>query len=326
VSSLDRAQGCLIALAAGDALGAPTEGMTQTEIAERFGRVEDFQDADSAGTDDTEYAVLTAIAATRHGHALTSADVAAVWREALTRQDGGFAGAGFSEMIALGGLRSGLAPPATGIRNPERWSDGAAMRVAPLGLLCAGDPTEAARLAAEDARVSHSGDGVWAAQAVAAAVAVAAGGGGWREALDAGAAALPPDSWTARTVGRALGIVAETPDAVAAEVRLYREISLFHYPWADAAPEALALAFGVIAAHEGDVLGAIFAGVNMGRDSDTIAAMAGAVCGALVGIDGLPAAWPERVRHVSGRCISATRGQDLLRIAEGLVARAEAVA
>jgi ADP-ribosylglycohydrolase len=324
MTRVDRARGCLVGLAVGDAMGAPTEGMTRTEIAARFGWVDDFLTADASGTDDTEYAVLTARAALRHGTAMTSEHVADVWLEAVARQDGGFHGAGFSELIALAGLLEGRRPPGTGIRNPERWSDGAAMRVAPLGLLCAGDPAEAARLAGEDARVSHSGDGVWAAQAVAAAVAVAAGGGSWRAALDAGVAALPERSWTARTVHRALAIVAETPDPAAADERLYQEISLFHYPWADSAPEALALAFGVIASRGGSPVDAIVAGVNMGRDSDTIAAMAGAVCGAAAGVEALPSGWPERVRRVAGRCITATAGDDLLDLADRLAGAAVA--
>ncbi|WKK70715.1 ADP-ribosylglycohydrolase family protein [Rathayibacter oskolensis] len=313
-----RARGSLLGLASGDALGAPTEGMTREAIAERWGRVDGFLDPDAAGTDDTEYAVLCARGALRHGRALTSDDVADLWLEALSVQDRGFAGAGFSEMVALDNLRRGIRPPDSGERNDESWSDGAAMRAAPLGLLCPGDPVEAARLASVDAAVSHARDGVFAAEAVAAAVATAAGGGDWRESLAAGREAIPADSWTRRTVDRALLLVAEADSVAAAETGLAERIPLLHYPWADAAPEALALAFGLVAAHEGRLVDTVLAGVNIGRDSDTIAAMAGAICGAIHGEEAIPPLWRDTVRSVSGRCITATAGTDLIDLADAL--------
>lgn len=317
---MNNARGSLIGLAVGDAMGAPTEGMTQVAIRERFGWVTDFVDEDAAGTDDTEYAVLCARGVIRFGRSLRSADVAALWLDALELQRGGFHGAGFSEMVALARLSDGIGPPASGRNNYELWSDGAAMRIAPIGLYCAGDPDAAARLAAEDASVSHSRDGVYAAQAMAAAVAVAAVDSDWEAAISAGIARLPTDSWTHRTVARALAIVDRGSEPAETQEALYREISLFHYPWADAAPEALALAFGVIAAARGSFVGAVLAGVNMGRDSDTIAAMAGAVCGALHGLSAIPEPWQERVRSVQGRCVTATAGADLIDLADAIVA------
>jgi ADP-ribosylglycohydrolase len=320
----DRARGCLLALAAGDALGAPTEGWARADIRREHGWIEDFLTDDQAGSDDTEYAVLSAWAALAAGRAATSRDVAMVWQRALSEQAGGFAGAGFSELAALSALEAGLEPPESGVRHVERWSDGAAMRAAPWGLLCAGAPREAARLAAEDARVSHSGDGVFAAEAMAAAVAVGAGGGDWRDALAAGQAALPSDSWTARSVARALRTVEDHPlseDHASMDVldeALVRDVALTHYPWADSAPEALALTFGIVASRRGEVVPAILAGVNIGRDSDTIAAMAGAICGAATERITIPDAWAARIRVVHGRCITATAGTDLVALADRL--------
>lgn len=320
----DRTRASLLALAAGDALGAPTEGMSRQQIREQFGFVDDFLTADAAGTDDTEYAVLTGMSVLRHGRALTSAGVAEVWLEALVVQNGGFSGAGFSEIVALSNLAAGIRPPDSGIRSYERWSDGAAMRIAPIGLICPGDPVEAARIAAIDATASHSGDGVLAAQAVAAAVAAAAGGATWDEALGAGTSVIPSDSWTARMIARALTLVDRCPTSEAAEDALSAVIPLHHYPWADAAPEATAFTFGLIAAHRGNLRASVLAGVNMGRDSDTIAAMAGAICGAAGGMSQLPEGWAERVRSVAGVCITATRGVDLFELADSLAAVAHA--
>ncbi|SDH28713.1 ADP-ribosylglycohydrolase [Sinosporangium album] len=324
MTTRDRSRGALLGLAAGDALGAPTEGMTQAAIRESFGRVTGFLSDDAAGTDDTEYAVLCAQGLLRYGTAMTPADVANLWLETVAAQRGGFHGAGFSEMVAIANLRAGLRPPVSGADSYEMWSDGAAMRVAPIGVLCPGDPERAARLAAVDASVSHARDGVHCARAVAAAVAAAMTATSYRQVIDAGLAALPEDTWSRRLVTRALDLVAGTRSLAEAEDVLYARIPLFHYPWADAAPEAVALAFGLFAAGEGRFLDVVLGGVNIGRDSDTIAAMTGAMAGALHGASAIPAAWRDQVRQVSGRCIATTAGTDLVDLADALHAAAAA--
>ncbi|MBR8742110.1 ADP-ribosylglycohydrolase family protein [Nocardiopsis sp. MG754419] len=318
MATRDRCRGALLGLAVGDAMGAPTEGMTPDGIHAAFGRVEDFLSAEAAGTDDTEYAVLCAQGLLAHGHGLTSNDVAEVWGRALLAQREGFHGAGFSEMVAIANLRAGVLPPVSGNDNYESWSDGAAMRVAPIGLLCAGDPGEAARLAAEDARVSHSADGIFGAQAIAAAVARALVTDDHTEVVAAGLAAVPEDSWTGRLMRRALDVASASPTLEVAERDLYRDVPLFHYPWPDSAPEAVALAFGLFAAARGTFVPSVVSAVNIGRDSDTIAAMAGAMAGALHGESAIPERWRDTVRRVAGVCVTVTGGTDLVDLADAL--------
>lgn len=311
----DRIYGALIGQAVGDALGAPTEGMSREAITSTYGWVEDFVRDDPAGTDDTEYAVLSARTILKRGHELTLADVTAAWRDTLLGQEGGFDHGGFSEMAAIKNLRAGLVAPQTGSDNCEMWSDGTAMRITPVGVFCAGDPGEAARLAAIDAQVSHARDGIYCAQAIAAAVAVALVESSWEAVIAAGLGAVPPDSWSARTIAKAVDIGRRAPDLRAAVDELYDEISIFHYPWADVAPEATALAFGVLAAARGDYVEAVLGGVNVGRDADTIAAMAGGMAGALHGAQAVPESWRNRINLVRGECITATAGTDLAELA-----------
>jgi len=168
--------------------------------------------------------------------------------------------------------------------------------------------------------VSHSRDGVYCAQAVAAGVAVAMTADSIDPVIDAMVDALPADSWSARLVRRALRIAEDAPDLLAAEETLFDQIPLRHYIWADVAPEAVALCVGLLRATDGG-LAVIESGVNIGRDSDTIAAMGGAVAGALHGMSSLPAAQVDQVRSVAGRCIAATRGTDLIDLADALVER-----
>ena len=67
----DRIYGCLIGQAVGDALGAPTEGMSVQGIRDKYGWIEGFVSDDPVGTDDTEYAMLTAKIILKYGKALT---------------------------------------------------------------------------------------------------------------------------------------------------------------------------------------------------------------------------------------------------------------
>lgn len=316
----DRIRGAVLGQAIGDALGAPTEGLTRAAIRQAHGRVTGFLSGDPAGTDDTEYAALTARILLTYGPALTAGDVSAEWERTLAHQTGGFQGGGFSEMEAIHNLARGWRAPVSGSDNHEQWSDGSAMRVAPIGAYCAGDPVSAARLAGIDAQVSHARDGIWCGQAVAAAVAAACTDDSWREVLDAALGALPADSWSARLATRAVAIATGPGSADERYDELERRIAILHYPWADVAPEATALALGVFAVAEGDYAESVLGGVNIGRDADTIAAMAGAMAGALRGASAIPAGWTERITELRGSCIKATAGVRLSDLADEITA------
>ncbi|WP_338031646.1 ADP-ribosylglycohydrolase family protein [Diaminobutyricibacter tongyongensis] len=306
----------MLGQAIGDALGAPTEGMTRAAIRAKYGRVTGYVSDDPAGTDDTEYAAMTAQILLKAGPDITVNDVARGWIEALVDQVTPFDGGGFSEMEAIHNLAKGLLPPASGTDNHEMWSDGSGMRVAPIGAYAAGNPVEAARLAGIDAQVSHARDGIWASQAIAAATAAAIVSTDWRHIVQAGIDVTPPDSWTRRMIEKAIAIAEGTGTVEERLDELERRVAIFHYPWADVAPEAIALAFGVFAIAEGDYSEAVLGGVNIGRDADTIAAMAGAMAGALNGVDAIPSEWKDRLGPLRGSCIAAMAGVDLWELAD----------
>ncbi|MBF4632715.1 ADP-ribosylglycohydrolase family protein [Clavibacter michiganensis subsp. phaseoli] len=312
----DRIRGVVIGQAVGDALGAPTEGMSRAEIRAQFGRVEGFLSDDPAGTDDSEYAALSARLILDHGTRLTPSIVSQTWRELLVGQESRFDGGGFSEMIALHNLARGLDAPASGSDNHEFWSDGSAMRVAPIGAYFPGNPTEAARYAAIDASVSHSGDGIYCAQSIAAAVSIAVVSNSWQDVIAAGLAAIPEDSWTSRLIQRAVHIVAEPTPIETKLDKLVDGIAIHYYPWVDVGPEATALAFGVFAAGEGEYVDSVLSGVNIGRDADTIAAMAGALAGGLQGSTAVPPSWSSQITVLRGSCIAAVQGTNLVELAD----------
>ncbi|MEU6714711.1 ADP-ribosylglycohydrolase family protein [Nonomuraea sp. NPDC046802] len=346
----DRARGCLLGLAAGDALGAPAENLTPSEIRRRWGRLTEIE---GGGTDDTEYAIFAASLLVRHGHELTSGDVAAAYRaEVIPRVTGPMRGAGFSELGTVEALRRGLAPPLTGLVHSHGWSDGLAMRAAPYGIFCPGDPVEAARLVEQDGLVSGSGEGIVGGRAVAGAVAAAMDGAAPRDVVRAALSVIPADSWTARNVVRACEVlgwmpgteitgvreapgtetsgVREAPGTKASGVReafgttddvveaLHEAVVVKHYPWTDIAPEAVALALAAFLAGDGEVEASVTFGVSLGRDADTIGAIAGAIAGASKGEQGVPERWAARITPVTGKCLPVVAGRHVLDVADEL--------
>jgi ADP-ribosylglycohydrolase len=101
---------------------------------------------------------------------------------------------------------------------------------------------------------------------------------------------------------------------------LYKALVCEYYFWPDIAPEAVGLAFGIIAATDGEFENAVLAGVNIGRDSDTIAAIVGAILGSLHGIDAIRPDWVQRVNIVNGTCIKEIKNINFLEIAAQLTA------
>ncbi len=305
----------------GDALGQPTEGMTPNAVRARWGRIEGLLDPAAAVSDDTEFALFSARVLLDHGGDPTSDDVADAWLQHVVPQTGPFRGAGFSEMAAIDNLRHGLRPPASG-RHHHAWSDGLAMRVAPYGIYAAGDPSEAARLTRVDGSVSHAGEGIHAGVAVAAALALAmtAGVEALEDVLAEAPSHIPSDSWTARALRRGVAVGAAAADPWSAIDPLHDDLAVRHFPWMDLGPEAVGLAWGLLAAGRGDFEATLLAAVNLGRDADTVAAIAGAVLGALHGLPVVPEAWLGVLRPAEGLCLACVRGMELLDTADRLVA------
>ncbi|MEW2107764.1 ADP-ribosylglycohydrolase family protein [Streptomyces albidoflavus] len=306
----ERGRGALLGLAVGDALGAPAENLKPSEIRRRWGRITGYVAEHPAGTDDTEYAIFSGLLLARYGSGLTTARVEAAWHRWIADLDEGpFRGAGFSERGTLENLRRGLTAPITA-QHRHAWSDGLAMRAAPFGVFAAGRPEEAARLVAVDGTVSHDGEGIYGGQAVAAGVAAAMGGAHTDGVVAAALSVIPADSWTARSLRRAVAAADRGEKAVRSAV------VIGGYPWTDLAPEAVGLAFGALAAARGVFPAAVLTAVNMGRDADTTAAVAGALAGALGGEGAVPAEWAARIGPVRGSCLPSMAGLHVLDVAD----------
>ena len=308
----DRAKGALIGLAIGDSFGDAARMQANRES---YGFITDFNAGATWSTDDTEFALLTAKTLIKVKGNLTTESVVEAWFEDVVVQDE-FKRGGQSEIAAANNLRKGLRPPQSGKFNTFHLSDGTAMRIPPVGIICAGDPQKAIAMAEIDASISHSDDGIWGAQAVAAAVAVAMVDGSWEEIFEAALAPIPSDSWLHYNMIRALEIVDKANGNILdCWMALHDEIKAS--TWATTA-EAIPAAFGCLRLCHDDFRSALVLAGNFARDADTIGAVAGAILGAKYGLSAIPEHWVEKVRYPSGTCLQFTKGLDILAMGEQL--------
>ena len=150
-------------------------------------------------------------------------------------------------------------------------------------------------------------------------------GGSAQESFDAALQSVPQDSWTYRALVKVQKVIAEgegktTPDLVDL---LLHDVAVEDYYYADLAPEAVSLALAAVLYGAGDFVKTLLFAVNLGRDADTIAAMAGAVGGALVGYEAIPDSWRRAIVSVKGSCLEFAAGLNPVEVAEQLVALKE---
>ena len=302
----DRAYATLIGLAIGDSLGDQARSPENQIL---YGITRDMYANQSWSTDDTEFALLVAQEMISSGGELTEEYVVQAWLEHVVSQDDLGDKGGESEKGAANNLRRGIRPPYSGSDNSYNDSDGAAMRVIPIGIVCAGDPDRAARLAAIDASISHYRDGIWGAQAVAAGIAVAMVDPSVDKIIQSARSVIPDDSWLGRWFDKGMAIVHE------AGGDLWKAWTPLHQhqrtEYRASSAEAISEAFAIFKLTNGHFVEGVLAASNFGRDSDTLAALVGALAGAKNGLDAIPEDWINKSRRPTGRCLKFTKGIDI---------------
>ena len=310
-----RAYGALAGLALGDALGMPTQAMSPQQIQTVYGHVTGLVDGDksqpyapgmAAGsvTDDTEQALLIAslllkghgsglnLDASEFSHALLA------WEDSMIER-GSLDLLGPSTKAALERVRAGENPLRVG---GEGTTNGAAMRVTPIGIAAStSDRQLFADAVWSSCQVTHATrQGFQSAALVAAAVSLG---------IDAGAADVTDLLWKAVAFVRSLperGAWSPEPDVVAAT---HRALKLAAQPpssleWlagqigtAVAAAQAIPMAFALLARDPSPR--ALLQAANLGGDTDTIGAIAGAILGASLGVEVFDAYGLAQVEQVS---------------------------
>jgi len=326
----DRARGALYGLAIGDALGMPTQMLSRDQVIDRWGPLlTGFEPAPpghpvaaglpaGAVTDDTEQAVLL-------GRLLLSgrvdprelADGLIAWERDMTAR-GSLDLLGPSTRRAIDAVLAGTPPEEAG-RSGD--TNGAAMRIAPVGLtVTVGNLTALVDAVQQASLVTHNTSVALAgAAAVAAAVsaaldstaatatervaaatdaAVAAAAlGSERGHWVAGADVAARIRWAAglvsgqrppgltypfyRTSFFRTGVSGPTEAELAEVISSLVGTSL-------ATQESVPAAFAVLSAVPEDPWEACLLAASLGGDTDTIAAMAGAIGGAAHGLSAFP--------------------------------------
>ena len=303
----DRARGALYGLAIGDALGMPTQMLSRRQITRRWGPLlAGFEPAPpwhpiaagmpaGAVTDDTEQAVLLGrllLSDPVDPHELAAALVA--WERDMAAR-GSLDLLGPSTRRAVNAVLAGTPPEEAGVSGD---TNGAAMRIAPVGIKVAPDNPQALVDAVQEASLVTHNTSVALAGAAAVAAAVSAGVSGASSAgsgvaaatdaaVDAALMGAERGHWVAGAdvaarIRWATGLVAGLPVEEAAEV-IYSLVGT-----SLATQESVPAAFAVLSAVPGDPWQACLLAASLGGDCDTIAAMAGAIGGAIHGLAAFP--------------------------------------
>ncbi len=310
----DRALGALTGLAIGDALGMPTQLMQRSAVNRRYGAITDFEPASldhpiAAGlpaasiTDDTEQALLVAgLLIAGHGHVAPGevAQALVAW-EGRMRARGSLDLLGPSTTRAVQAILAGESAEEAGRYGT---TNGAAMRIAPVGIVVGSSDLDAlVDRVVEVSSASHNTSiAIAGAAAVAAAVSSAIDGEPWAGVVSSAIAAAAQGSqrghWVAGgDVSSRIRLAVELADPADVDRSLDDVYSLIGTSLA--AQESVPAAFGILATFPGDPWSAMCAAATLGGDSDTIAALIGAIGGALGGARALPADAVERVLEVN---------------------------
>ncbi|MGF7146173.1 ADP-ribosylglycohydrolase [Anaerotaenia torta] len=304
--------GGLAGVAIGDSFG---DAGRKPENNLDYGMMADFSKGKSWSTDDTEFALFTAKMLIDHKGDPSSEDFEEGWKRYILTQDE-FPRGGASEREAANNLKKGLHAPHTGLYSAYAMSDGAAMRIPPVGILCAGDIERAAALAKTDAEVSHSHEGVWAAQAVAAAVAAAMVDATDEEIIGIALRYVPEGTWLRHNFELMLKILEDGGyDFFKCWMPLHDELRC---EYKAAVAETVVQAFGVFLLAKGDFRYGMFLGGNFGRDADTLTAIVGALLGARGGAASIPEGWIDKTGHPTGTCLHFTKDLTIRGVAQQL--------
>ncbi len=295
--------GGLYGQALGDAFAMPAQfHPDDTELA--FGWLDSWQDAPDdhivhaglpAGriTDDSEQAFSIAQAVIDAGAVTLEAAVRGIvsWYDRVDGDNSPYVGP--STRRGVNALKAGEDPRTTGL-----WGDtnGAPMRISPIGLLHPGDIEGAVADTVTVCMPTHfTQPAVVGAAAVSAAIAQAMVDGAALDAVIAASlqgadlGAAHGRRWMGCSVAfkieQALAIAASSGDRRTRLRRIFDEVGATLN-----VPETVGAAFGILAMAEGDPTETAILAANLSGDADTIGAIACAMAGAYAGFDAIPAA------------------------------------
>ena len=289
----DRFRGCLLGLAAGDALGTTLEF-------EQPGSFEPVDDMVGGGpfdlkpgqwTDDTSMALCLATSLVERGGFNARDQMERYvrwWQEGYLSSTGRCFDIGNTVSSALSRFDPD-GDPYTGSTDPKTAGNGSLMRLAPVPMYFSGDAEDAIRMAADSSRTTHGAQEAVDACRYYAALLVGALQGVDKDTLLSPAYCPAEGLWEREPLAAKIATIAEgsfkhrqTPDIRGG---FYVVETLEAALWAFHHAEDF---------REGALLAA-----NLGHDADTTAAIYGQLAGAYYGVEGIPIGWREKLTMVA---------------------------
>lgn len=317
-SLFDKVYGAEAAATIANSMGDVTEGMHYTEIEEKFGLLQELVAQDKPyrvrpsdwgqvmiyhehhrppgmTEDGMERHRLAVTAIIDKGGRITVEDLAKVWKRDIDPEKFGYL-LGPQDQVIYQSLNAGVPPWETGRYASWPALIGTSKMMIAIGLVNACNPTQAALDALDVGRIKDV-RGIPGNYALEVAAAIAA----------AAAEALKPNATVDGIIEIALNQLTSVPRA---EVELGQEWARTVSDWRELRPkydekyrghrisnavEMLSAGLATFYLADGDPEQAIIFNVNLGRDTDCKAYIAGGLSGALRGIDAVPQRWVDVV-------------------------------
>lgn len=268
-------------------------------------------------TDDTEWASFSAKILLKNNFGDYEKSVLDEWLQ-LIRSDQIIKGY-ISTQAAIRNLQNGIMPPQSGKENPHYFDDGAMSRAVPIGLIFAGQPEEAARFTNIDASVTNSEDGVWGAEAFAAALSLTCAGEHIESSIRKAIIYLPESSWIRRTVEEALKLTENCSSIFEIIPILQEKIVNREYSYGNVVAETLALTFAISKLHGNNFEKALTISCSFAKSSETLPAMVGALVGAAHSDPIAGEYWLKSIQNLNGICIPSLKGVNYLSLVDQLI-------
>ncbi len=322
-TSYEKILGCLVGGAAGDAMGAATEIRSREQIREYFGGdvktfkkppMDTFGRGSEEGqiTDDFSVAYVIAKKIAENGGKVDE-EIAKQglfeWSQSekwFTRFAGPTTRANLAKLKGEAVEDPNAFVP---VNYNEQSSNGGGMKSAPVALFSGGDLDKAIQDSITVSKLTHPNQiALSGAAAIAAATAAAMReGANLFDVVQAGIYGAQEGDRIGRqyhanagasVVGRiklavAIGLLSDNLDEAIDKIAAVIGSGL-------KAAEAVPAVFGLMVAAKGDTMDGIYAGVNVGDDTDTVATMIGGILGALNGVDSMPADYTDYLEKQNG--------------------------
>jgi len=303
-----KAAGMIYGLACGDALGKPTEFLSLPEIKSCYGP-EGIKELPEPAlfTDDTEMTIALAEALIEAGREDLETLMAAVSRHfvAWFKSIEPWRSPGITCIRACQNLARGVHWRESGISHSKGC--GSVMRVTPVGFFYRRDTARMAKIAHAQGVITHGHPAaVDACRAVSLWIKLALENVPPCEWLDSIYHTWPEYSWSSDW---------ETCAARYREALSWaeEEKAMDHIGQGWVAEEAALLALYCVVRYPDDYVAVVRRGANSNGDSDSIACIAGALAGALLGVKAIPHGWwgyIERSDYLANLALRLTEASD----------------